>query len=163
MKSKLLAMGSVAALIASPLAMADKSAGGPAVCGVAKGDAEGSAGDETVVDPVVTNDEVLQNTVTEGEATAEPGPKGEPVCDKTPADCEEGHVPIDEVKRGEGELEKIKIATEGLMIASQKFAQQLYEQASADGGYAQTSPTAGASADEDVVDAEIIEDDKDEK
>lgn len=105
MKSKLLAMGSVAALIASPLAMADKSAEGPAVCGVAKGDAEGSAGDETVVDPVVTNDEVLQNTVTEGEATAEPGPKGEPVCDKTPADCEEGHVPIDEVKRGEGELE----------------------------------------------------------
>ena len=29
----------------------------------------------------------------------------------------------------EGEIEKIKIATEGLMIASQKFAQQLYEQA----------------------------------
>ena len=30
------------------------------------------------------------------------------------------------------DLEKIKIATEGLMIASQKFAQQLYEQAATD-------------------------------
>jgi len=58
----------------------------------------------------------------------------------------------------EGEIEKIKIATEGLMIASQKFAQQLYEQAASDGGYAQTNPTSGGAAEEDVVDAEIIED-----
>ena len=56
----------------------------------------------------------------------------------------------------EGEIEKIKIATEGLMIASQKFAQQLYEQAANDGGYTQASPSAGG-AEDDVVDAEIIE------
>ncbi|HOT78367.1 MAG TPA: molecular chaperone DnaK [Microthrixaceae bacterium] len=59
----------------------------------------------------------------------------------------------------EGEIEKIKIATEGLMIASQKFAQQLYEQAANDGGYTQDSPSAGG-AEDDVVDAEIIEDEK---
>ncbi len=59
----------------------------------------------------------------------------------------------------EGEIEKIKIATEGLMIASQKFAQQLYEQAANDGGYTQASPSAGG-AEDDVVDAEIIEDEK---
>jgi len=59
----------------------------------------------------------------------------------------------------EGEIEKIKIATEGLMIASQKFAQQLYEQAANDGGYAQANPTGGAG-DDDVVDAEIIEDEQ---
>ena len=59
----------------------------------------------------------------------------------------------------EGEIEKIKIATEGLMIASQKFAQQLYEQAANDGGYTQASPSAGG-AEDDVVDAENIEDEK---
>ena len=62
-----------------------------------------------------------------------------------------------------GEIERIKIATEGLMAASQKFSQQLYDQAAADGGYSQASPTNGPTADDDVVDAEIIEDDKDAK
>ncbi len=59
-----------------------------------------------------------------------------------------------------GEIEKIKIATEGLMMTSQKFAQQLYEQASGDGGYAQTEGAGSSAADDDVVDAEVIEDDK---
>ena len=57
------------------------------------------------------------------------------------------------------DLEKVKIATEGLMITSQKFAQQLYEQAAEDGGYTQPT-TASGSSDEDVVDAEVIEEDK---
>ena len=45
------------------------------------------------------------------------------------------------------------------MIASQKFAQQLYEQAAASdaGGYNQTE-AVGRCADDDVVDAEIVED-----
>jgi len=63
----------------------------------------------------------------------------------------------------EGEIEKIKIATEGLMITSQKFAQQLYEQAAADGGYTQPSSTNGPTSDEDVVDAEVIEDEGTQK
>jgi len=63
---------------------------------------------------------------------------------------------------GGTDLEAVKIATEGLMIASQKYAQQLYEQASADGGYQQagSSGSGGAADDDDVVDAEVVEDDK---
>ena len=56
-----------------------------------------------------------------------------------------------------GEIEKIKVATEGLMVASQKFAQQLYEQAAADGGYAQTSQASAGQSDDDVVDADFTD------
>ena len=58
------------------------------------------------------------------------------------------------------DLEAIKNATEALMMASQSFAQQLYEQAAAEqsaaGGGESADPTA---ADDDVVDAEIVDDD----
>ena len=58
------------------------------------------------------------------------------------------------------DLEAIKSATEALMMASQSFAQQLYEQAAAEqsaaGGGESADPTA---ADDDVVDAEIVDDD----
>lgn len=113
MKSKLIAIGSVAALLASPLALADKSAQGPAVCGVAEEGAEGTPGDEVLIDPVVGDDEVVEITLVEGEegevieitdGEVIEG-EGSPVCDKDPAVCEEGQVPIDWVKRGEGELE----------------------------------------------------------
>jgi len=58
------------------------------------------------------------------------------------------------------DIEKIKVATEGLMIASQKFSQQVYEQAAQEGQYTATSPTGGESSGaDDVVDAEVIEDD----
>lgn len=105
MKSKLITIGSVAALLASPLAMADKSAEGPAVCGVAGKDAQDSPGDEVLVDPVVIDDKIEHTAVDEGEATVEPCDKDEPVCDKDPAVCGEGHVPIEWGKRGESELE----------------------------------------------------------
>lgn len=116
MKSKLIAIGSVAALLASPLAMADKSAEGPAVCGVAEEGAEGTPGDEVLIDPIVGEDEVVEITLVEGEegevievTEVTDGEvfegEGKPVCDKDPAVCEEGQVPIDWVKRGEGELE----------------------------------------------------------
>ncbi len=53
------------------------------------------------------------------------------------------------------DAEAIKDATDGLMSASQDFAQRLYDAASAAG------PAAGSSAptDDDVVDAEIVDDD----
>jgi len=58
------------------------------------------------------------------------------------------------------DVEKIKVATEGLMVASQKFSQQVYEQAAQEGQYAQASQAEGeATSDDDVVDAEVIEDD----
>ncbi|MGH9247667.1 MAG: molecular chaperone DnaK [Acidimicrobiales bacterium] len=61
------------------------------------------------------------------------------------------------------EVEPIKAAVEGLMTASQTFAQRLYEQAAAESGTAGAT-TGGASsgegadsADEEVVDAEIVD------
>ncbi|MEL7158109.1 MAG: Hsp70 family protein, partial [Actinomycetota bacterium] len=68
----------------------------------------------------------------------------------------------------EGEdIESIKAATDDLMSASQTFAQQLYEQAAAEGGDA---PPAGDPADaaatgaddDEVVDAEIVDDEESE-
>jgi molecular chaperone DnaK len=59
------------------------------------------------------------------------------------------------------DVELIKTTTESLMSASQNFTQKLYEAASqADRDYMQ-SPSSGASdapADDDVVDAEIVDD-----
>lgn len=105
MKSKLIVIGSAGVLFASPLVMADKSAEGPAVCGVAGKDAQDSPSDEVLVDSVVIDDSIEQIVGDESEVTVEPGDNREPVCDKDPVVCEEVHVPIDWVKRGEGELE----------------------------------------------------------
>lgn len=58
------------------------------------------------------------------------------------------------------DLEGIKDATEALMSASQEFGQRLYEQAAQADQAAAADADAGA-ADDDVVDAEIIEDDED--
>ena len=61
----------------------------------------------------------------------------------------------------EGEdLDAIRGATEALMNASQQFSQRLYEQASAEAspGGADESTDAGDSSDDDIVDAEIVED-----
>ena len=57
------------------------------------------------------------------------------------------------------DLEAIKDATESLMSASQEFGQRLYEQAAADQGAAGDAET-DAPSDDDVVDAEIIDDDE---
>jgi len=57
------------------------------------------------------------------------------------------------------DLEKIKLATEGLMIASQQFSQQVYEQAAQENSSG--AATAGSDTDEEVVDAEVVEDDDD--
>ena len=62
----------------------------------------------------------------------------------------------------------IKAATDTLMSASQAFSQKLYEAAARDSGAEGTSASgqdtgAGAVNDDDIVDAEIIDDDVDEK
>jgi molecular chaperone DnaK len=57
------------------------------------------------------------------------------------------------------DLEAIKDATEGLMSASQEFGARLYEAAAAEEREAETE--AGTPDDDEVVDAEIIEDDAD--
>ncbi|MEO0493291.1 MAG: molecular chaperone DnaK [Actinomycetota bacterium] len=59
------------------------------------------------------------------------------------------------------DIEAIKDATESLMSASQEFGQRLYEQA-AQADQAAAADAESAPADDDVVDAEII-DDEDEK
>lgn len=123
MKTKLIAMSSVAALLASPLAMAGKAAGGAAVCGVAEEGVEITTCDEALVDPIIVDEDMVEITlvegegevievtalpdgeVIEGEVTVEPGVDGEPICDKEPIDCEGSVVPIDWVKRGGGDVE----------------------------------------------------------
>jgi molecular chaperone DnaK len=56
------------------------------------------------------------------------------------------------------DLEQIKSATETLMGASQAFSQKLYESAARDSGAAGTSASgASAPSDDDIVDAEIVD------
>ncbi|MBN2623330.1 MAG: Hsp70 family protein, partial [Acidimicrobiales bacterium] len=63
---------------------------------------------------------------------------------------------------GGSDIEAIRNATDALMSASQTFTQKLYEAASAEGASAGpgTGPSDAASqpADDDVVDAEIVDD-----
>ena len=61
---------------------------------------------------------------------------------------------------GGSDLEAIKSATDALMSASQQFTQRLYEAAAAEssGGAA---PRASAPNDDEVVDAEIVDDGED--
>jgi len=63
---------------------------------------------------------------------------------------------------GGTDIEAIRNATDALMSASQSFTQKLYEAASAESAAAGGNPTdAGAASeptDDDVVDAEIVDD-----
>jgi molecular chaperone DnaK len=65
------------------------------------------------------------------------------------------------------DLEAIKTATEALMTSSQTFSQKLYEQAAADSSSAGAAGGAGGGSsvpnDDEVVDAEIVEDEGDKK
>lgn len=51
------------------------------------------------------------------------------------------------------DLERIRITSESLLTASQKFAEVLYNKA-------QTTPGAGTPGNDDVVDAEVVDDDQ---
>jgi molecular chaperone DnaK len=65
------------------------------------------------------------------------------------------------------DVEAIKTGVEGLMTASQTFAQRLYEQAASEQSAAGASAASGAGAggdepaDDDVVDAEIVDEEED--
>jgi molecular chaperone DnaK len=59
---------------------------------------------------------------------------------------------------GGSDLEAIKAATEALMTASQEFTQRLYEAAARESQSA--AGGASAPADDEVVDAEIVDDEK---
>ena len=66
------------------------------------------------------------------------------------------------------DVEKIKSAQSELMTSAQKIGQQLYAQQGAAGAEAGAQSAAGAQAgsaakDDDVVDAEVVDDDKDDK
>ncbi len=59
-----------------------------------------------------------------------------------------------------GDVERIRTATEQLMLASQRFSQQVYEQASQQASAA--GQGEGPADGEDVVEAEVVEDDAEE-
>jgi molecular chaperone DnaK len=61
---------------------------------------------------------------------------------------------------GGSDLEAIKTGTEALMTASQEFTQKLYQQAAANDSAGAAGGASGSSApnDDDVVDAEIVDD-----
>ncbi|EQD69358.1 hypothetical protein B1B_05385, partial [mine drainage metagenome] len=56
---------------------------------------------------------------------------------------------------GGTDLEAIKSATEKLLTASQGFSQRLYEEAAK--SHAEGAPSAPNANDEDIVDAEIVD------
>jgi molecular chaperone DnaK len=76
--------------------------------------------------------------------------------------------PLDDLKKalGGADLSAIKAAHEQLMTASQAFSQKLYEAAARDGNAAGTSASgqgpsgATGAADDEVVDAEIVDEDR---
>ena len=73
--------------------------------------------------------------------------------------------PLSDLKKAlEGnDTEAIKQATQALMSASQAFSQKLYEAAARDANATGTSASgqgAGTVDDDDIVDAEIVDDDK---
>lgn len=77
---------------------------------------------------------------------------------------------LKEALKGE-DIEKIKSAQSELMTAAQKIGEALYQQDQANGaagaegaaGAAGAGASAGAADDDDVVDAEVVDDDKDNK
>ena len=93
--------------------------------------------------------------------------------DKVSADEKDAvEQPLADLKKAmEGsDTDAIKAATDTLMSASQAFSQKLYEAAARDSGADGTSASgqtgdtgAGAVNDDDIVDAEIVDDDTDEK
>ncbi|MFW2336450.1 Hsp70 family protein, partial [Ilumatobacter sp.] len=77
--------------------------------------------------------------------------------------------PLGELKEalGGNDTDAIKAATEKLMSASQEFSQKLYEAAARDANASGTSASgqtdgAGEADDDDIVDAEIVDEDQSE-
>jgi molecular chaperone DnaK len=81
---------------------------------------------------------------------------GDKVSGPDKAEAESALATLKEALNGT-DLSAITAGTEALMVASQKFATQAYEQASQEN--AQYSPGEASSEGEEVVDAEVVEDD----
>ena len=82
---------------------------------------------------------------------------GEKITEEERSDVDEKLAALKTQLEGD-DLDAIRGATEGLMNASQQFSQRLYEQASTESATDSGSDESAASADEDIVDAEIVED-----
>ncbi len=61
------------------------------------------------------------------------------------------------------DVEAVKSAHEGLLAASQEFAQRLYQQASAQPGAGAEGAAEGGGSDDDVADAEIVDETDEQK
>ncbi len=85
--------------------------------------------------------------------------QGDKLDDAEKTAVEEALVELKTAMAGE-DLDAIKEGTEKLMTASQTVSTKLYEQAAAEAD--PNAATGGAQDDDEVVDAEIIDDDEDE-
>jgi len=80
--------------------------------------------------------------------------QGDQLTDEETANVTEKLAALKKALEGD-DVDAIKDATEALMTASQEFGQRLYEAAQAE--QAAGAPTGDAASDDDVVDAEIVE------
>ncbi len=85
--------------------------------------------------------------------------QGENVAEADKVEVETTLAGLKEALEGE-DLEAIKSATDALAAASQTFSQKLYESAAQDAGTADGASDAGGGDDDDVVDAEIVDEDQ---
>jgi len=83
--------------------------------------------------------------------------QGDKLADDEKADIESKLADLKEALGGD-DIDKIKDANEAVMVASQEFSQKLYEQASAADAAAAGGEATADAGDDDVVDAEIVED-----
>lgn len=82
--------------------------------------------------------------------------QGEKVSDEERSAIEGPLADLKAVLGGQ-DTDAIKAATEKLMAASQAFSQKLYEAAARDTNAAGTSASGQATGDDDIVDAEIVD------
>jgi molecular chaperone DnaK len=83
---------------------------------------------------------------------------GDKVSNEDKVEAESALATLKEALAGT-DISSITAATEALMVASQKFATQAYEQASQESAQYSPGEASGDGA-EEVVDAEVVEDDK---
>jgi molecular chaperone DnaK len=85
--------------------------------------------------------------------------QGDSVADADKVEVEAALTTLKEALEAE-DLEAIKSGTDTLAAASQAFSQKLYEAAAQDAGDPGAEGAAGADGDDDVVDAEIVDEDQ---
>ncbi len=86
---------------------------------------------------------------------------GEKVDAATKAEVESAMDAVREALKGE-DIEAVKSSTTALSTAAQTLAQSIYQSASADADEGQASADTTDAGDDDVIEAEVIEDDADE-